>query len=919
MNRQYFSYLFIVVTVVLVNLLVPKVLFACDTCQGRNPGDTWTNAGRSYRCDSCNAVSCWYSSTYGSGSHCSVASHPFYGAICDESCPYGVSGKYTVDLGAAGPSCTSVTAPQVNFNQDAGNFTVQANGVSNASSVWFHIWSPLNNKDDERILPATDVGGGVWRVTDQLELHSTHQPDTRIFVDAYMNASAYAGGSYCGSVVGSLHKATPPTGRIYNPTDPTGGDIRDAFITIRDDINSAEAPIQLTVTGTDPHPGTVYNGLTNVWAFRRACNSTNGNCADYTGGWVGWGVPPCPANSASCSVSTNQWSPIMGDLISGSRWQAVVNVYDRSGYQCSGNAYTAWTSPFQEPWTRCDRNSTSYDRYNIYLNVLPRGWIDTNAVRVNGVAQTTRTITAQVGDVIQLNANGTDSNLDDTYAPNYAAFVTATRYSLATGFVDFGTASCAAGSPSCTLNNATWNTAASAPGTYQVLVKVSDNVGVCNGDGQGRSWAASSLLSYQRCDRNAGSNFATANDVITVTLNPPSRTVSGTTFVTTTACVADTSGATNGNSGNVSVNGTFTGSIAGTSWSVPNITSGTNANQVCATLSPNAGNNYALSCVDLDGISGNGNEHTISAGNCITLSPSQTINTSVNTWRLGFIASPPTSWITIYEGDAFSNGGMNMALPNIVNPSFERFVLVDKDSVGGSGYFHSNASVSPSGSTLYESGGGFYDTSDSAAMNLWPSSYTTSVPVACSANTISNVSTFGNLDSSRCYFAPSAIFNSWAGGSSGTVTYNINNANSVVTVYVGDSSSLNITKNILSSSANERVVFVFLRDAIFAPVVGGDGVTVNMQGGFMAVGSNQVVVETQGSPTPDTTLNVSGFLVSNSRVHFKRNRINTNTIPSTVVQYSTQYLSTMTAAERASSNSNNTGVFVNNISWYYGN
>ncbi len=927
-NFKFFRSLLIgLVSFYLVTLINTGTAFACDPCNNdgnnHNPGDSWTWNGHSYSCHSCEAVECWNRDTYGSSKHCSVESHPFYGSVCDTSCPFNASGKFTRDNGVAAPSCSGVSAPVVNFNQDTGAFSVQANGVSNTSSVWFHIWSTLNNKDDERILSASNVGGGVWRVTDQLENHPTDQGMNTILVSAYLGANAYSGGSYCGTLVGGIHKATPPLAYIVNPSDPTGGDIRDAFLTIREDINMAISPLTFNVNGSDPFPGTSYNGLVAVNAFRRPCNASTGNCADYGGGHISLPTTTlCPNGANNCSLVTQPWTPTMVDLMTSSRWQLVTTATDKSNYRCSGNAYTAWTNPLQEPWTRCDRNGTNYDRFTVYLNIAPRGYIPVDSVRLNGSPTGTRIVNANVGDSITVSSVGTDSTDDDSYPQNYVSVVSMVRYSLATGYFEYFTQSCAVGSSSCNLNNATWNTAAAAPGTYQLYMKVNDNVGGCNFDNSTESWSGANLPNYLRCDRNAGGSFSNANDVVTVNLLPPAVSVTGTTFITSTGCTADTSGTTGSGSGPVQIVGgsTYTGSITGTNWAVNGIQSGTNAVQVCATMPATASNNYSLSCVQTGATN-----HTTAAGNCVTLSPAQLINSPINNWRLGFIASPPTSWISVYDGDIFSAGGLNMTLPSVVHPSFEKFILADKDGVTGSGYFQSNSTVSPnsSASGLYESAGGHFDAA--VDMTLWPSTMTTSVPSTCSGNVISDNAGFGTLNSSRCYFTETATFNSWAGTSNGTVTYNVDTSNSVVTVYVGrttDASPVRIMKNIRSAAANERVLFVFLNDVIFDPSLGGDGTLagMNAEGAFMAIQGKSITVESYNSAaTPDTSLVVQGMLISNNRVNLRRNRVTTNNIPSTVVQYSTQMLYNMTTAERASANGNNSGVFTNNVTWYYGN
>jgi len=904
-----FLYLLLVLSSI---AFVPKIANACDSCQGHNPGDTWTNAGRNYRCNSCNNVAC----TSGGvpSNRCEVVAS---GGICDNSCPYNAPGKYTVDLGAVAPSCTGVTAPTVNFNQDSGAYTMQANGVANTGSVWFHIWSPLNNKDDERILSATNMGGGVWRVTDQLELHPTNQVDNRIVADAYLGASAYAGGVYCGSVIGSFHKATPPTARLDFTWDTTGLELRDAFVNINDQINIADFPQTMTAIAQDTNTGNPQNGMSSMLVARRPCNATTSNCISGGGGWVAWNPSAynCVYGSGLCSMTTVSWTPTMADLLTAARWEAVVNGYDIRGYQCSGNVALGSLSPFDSPYARCDRYAGLADKVNIYLNSVTRGSID-NGFLVNGVAQVSRNVSISAGDVLTLTVNGSDLNIDDAYAGNYVQYLRLYR-SNPVFPVDIGTVACPAGSTTC-ANVFTYNTTGLPSGTYEIYVSTIDSIKPCNSEYNGGSWYNRTMAFHYRCDRNAASNYSTANDVITINVGPPKYTVSGSSFLTTTACTPRTGGPALGNISAVSANA-YTGTFSGSSWSVPQVPQGTSITTMTSTMSPSGSNTYRLTCVDTDGIDGNGNEYSVSGGvNSISLGAGVTVNGNLNTWRLGFAQNNLPSWISVFDGDIYTNNGLTITIPGSPAGGFASYLLADTDSISGSGFVISNDTVSSN--SLNQNNGGYINISNSVSSTLWPSDYQSTVPSSCLSNQITKTQLNSQLDPSRCYWMNTTDFNDWA-DDSGAAIYDLSSSDYVGVVYIGDTSgtsTLRIVRPIRSAAINERIVFVAVQNLVIDPTLGdltpSPSGTPNLGAGFIALNDRTITITTQ-NPVDDLSLYINGFLYSKSTVDFTRNRQTANVYPSSYIRFNGQYLYGLTSRERNAASPNSNGLFVNNVSW----
>jgi len=906
-------FLHLALAIVLFTYLGSSKALACDTCSGHNPGDTWSASGRNYRCNSCSNVAC----TSGGvpNNRCEVQGS---GGICDNSCPVGTPGKYTTDIGAATPTCTGLTSSQLNFTQDTGSYTLTVSGVTNSASVYIYVWSLLNNRDDMTTLVAVNQGGGTWRATEDIGLHPTNQGNNTIVADAYIDGPAGVG-RFCGSVIGSMHKATPPTARLDFTWDTTGFSIRDAFVNINDLINIADFPQSVIAISNDPNTGNPQNGMSSMLVARRACDATNGFCTPNTGGWINWApaIYNCPYGADTCGETTTTWTPTWADMATTAKYQAVVNGYDKMGFSCSGNAPTAATSPLDSPYARCDRFGGEWDRVNIYLNAVPKGFIS-NGFLLNGVAQATRSISITAGDIITLTANGTDNNIDDIYAPNYVTDIRILR-SHPVFPVTVGLFTCPVGSASCT-NTFTINTAGLPVGTYEYYLQVNDNVKPCNSEYNGGSWYARSIAYHYRCDRNGAANYSTSNDALTVTVGPPKYTVSGSSFLTTIGCTPRVGGpglstiSTISASSTVPVN-TYPGVPSGTNWSVSQIPQGTPITSLTSQMNPSGSYTYRLTCVDLDGVDNNGNEYSVvPSANSITL-PSVLVNGNIAGWRLGFAEINLASWVQVMDGDVYSSGGLNVTVPGAPAGGFNSFFMSDTDSLNGSGFIISNSAMSSNSMT--QNNGGRIDLTATYASNLWPASYPTTVPTACASNTLSKAQLNAAIDPSRCYFVTTAVFNDWA-DDAGIATYDLSSSNSVAIIYIGDSGTLHIARTIRSIAVDERILFVAARNLEIDPTL-GDAVPsasggVNLGLGIISLGSNTVTVTSQ-NPTDDTTFSLNGFLYSNAGVDLRRNRQVSNVYPSTYVRFNGHYIYGLTARERAAATENASGLFVSNISW----
>lgn len=93
------------------------------------------------------------------------------------------------------PVCSGAVPQSLVTSATSGTFYVYANGVVNATSVFFPTWSAVDGQDDIIWYPGTDMGGGVWRAAINL---ASHPGLGTIYVHVYMNNSV-ASNVFCSS------------------------------------------------------------------------------------------------------------------------------------------------------------------------------------------------------------------------------------------------------------------------------------------------------------------------------------------------------------------------------------------------------------------------------------------------------------------------------------------------------------------------------------------------------------------------------------------------------------------------------------------------------------------------------------------------------------------------------------------------
>lgn len=93
------------------------------------------------------------------------------------------------------PVCTGAVPQSLVTSATSGTFYVYANGVVNATSVFFPTWSAVGGQDDIVWYPGANMGGGNWRAAINL---ASHPGLGTIYVHVYMNNVA-ASNVWCSS------------------------------------------------------------------------------------------------------------------------------------------------------------------------------------------------------------------------------------------------------------------------------------------------------------------------------------------------------------------------------------------------------------------------------------------------------------------------------------------------------------------------------------------------------------------------------------------------------------------------------------------------------------------------------------------------------------------------------------------------
>lgn len=118
------------------------------------------------------------------------------------------------------PHCTSSAPASASVSIAAGIQYVYAYGVTNATSVTFPTWGDVNGQNDLIWYTGTDLGGGTWRATVNLNSHSPGSPEYgNINTHVYMSGSGYVN-TWCGTANFTLN-SSPVVAQIYTRVSGT--------------------------------------------------------------------------------------------------------------------------------------------------------------------------------------------------------------------------------------------------------------------------------------------------------------------------------------------------------------------------------------------------------------------------------------------------------------------------------------------------------------------------------------------------------------------------------------------------------------------------------------------------------------------------------------------------------------------------
>lgn len=365
----------------------------------------------------------------------------------------GSSASCTVVV-SSGPTCTG-TSMQYNLTQrTSGTLYAYAQGVQNATSMYFPTWGIVNGQNDLVWYPGSNNGGGNWSAAINLANHNYNgSPEYGAFeTDVYMNNSSYTNVSCAGMgwtrdqiAVGYVDttNVSPANscvlgGWAYDPDTSSneetvylysgpvdGGTLQDAFWTTgyRPDVNAA-----FGITGNHGWtldnttlPAVFLDGGTHSGYLYAIDTATTDSHTDPTfvnkmiGSFTVSGCYPPPTASLTPSSSTINWNSSQTLTYSCTN-SSTASLQDtttgtwlfQNSATVSGNASTG--------------NLTSSQNYTLTCNGKVSGTATAAAtVNVNARPAPTVTITANPAGPLAWNNSGTTISWSSTNADSCQA------------------------------------------------------------------------------------------------------------------------------------------------------------------------------------------------------------------------------------------------------------------------------------------------------------------------------------------------------------------------------------------------------------------------------------------------------------------------------------------------------------------
>lgn len=365
-----------------------KDSYACDTCTGHSPGDTWCDSGILYSCNTCSPEACIGSPP----SRCYVDPSQVQSnwEDCDFTCPADAVGKYTKIEGTC--SCTP-TAPSIPNLQVPDDNAVSGPDydVSTSGYQVFLDWAPLaywgNNcfpGGSQNHYYELYVGTSPIGLVNGLPLARLHKTNNG---SQFSDFTGIPGTTYYWTVVadnGAFESAPAPVRSFIVNTAPLATFVSPSIGNQPPyNVTSivAGVPTTFSVTASD-----TTNNLTSTRILARKFRQQGSNWVWDMPNWLVLGETNACAGG-SCSLSAN-WSPNANES---GNWWIVTQVTDTADValspygKCSGDPGDAnIISPLDYPdspfttWSNCGNQSRV--RVFVASQVTVRGylWNSTN-------------------------------------------------------------------------------------------------------------------------------------------------------------------------------------------------------------------------------------------------------------------------------------------------------------------------------------------------------------------------------------------------------------------------------------------------------------------------------------------------------------------------------------------------------------
>jgi hypothetical protein len=205
----------------------------------------------------------------------------------------------------ATPACTGAGPDGLITYNDLGSHNIDVSGVTDTTAVNIAIWSDLNGQDDLIWYSATNIGGGVWRLSSAAYNYGSHPGYSPISVHVYMNNTQVTN-QFCDTA--NFERQQRPPATLSAPVPNIGGAncVNGAYTVDLSWIGQARPTGQPIYTGYIVDAST-DSGFSGWW------NKTVGTTTTTTQAGTGFGPYSGVSGLLTLSPSTTYYFRVYND------------------------------------------------------------------------------------------------------------------------------------------------------------------------------------------------------------------------------------------------------------------------------------------------------------------------------------------------------------------------------------------------------------------------------------------------------------------------------------------------------------------------------------------------------------------------------------------------------------------------------